>query len=159
MLHRLLVMTLALILAGCASLPPGVLLPRVSVATLDISSLGLFEQHFDVGLRLANQNDFDVTVDALDFELEVNGRSFAKGQSRTPTRIPASSSVVVQVDGVTRSKDLVSQFLALSPEALKEGLPYRISGRVKTDKSFGWLTFEQKGVYGGERPKTPGVAI
>lgn len=159
MLRRLLVLLLALGLAACSSLPLNALMPRVSVAAIDIKSLGLFEQHFDVGLRLTNPNDFDLRIEALDFDLEVNGQAFAKGMARTTMLIPAASSIVVQVDTITQSKDLIQQFLILQRDTLKEGFPYRIKGRVKTDKWSGWLPFEQRGVYGGEARKPRGIAI
>lgn len=156
---RLLVVFALLVLAGCAALPINAVPPKVSVAEIDIKSLGLFEQHFDVRLRLTNPNDFDLGIEALDFELELNGRPFAKGLARSPVLIPAVSSVVLRVDAITQSKNLVRQIRTLPPETLREGVPYRIKGRIRTDKSSGWLPFEQKGVYGGDEPSTKGIAI
>ncbi|MFZ0107508.1 MAG: LEA type 2 family protein, partial [Thiobacillus sp.] len=73
--------------------------------------------------------------------------------------IPATSSVVMRVDAITQSHNLVRQLIVLDPEKLKQGLPYLIKGRVKTDKWIGWLPFEQKGVYGGAAKKPQGSAI
>jgi LEA14-like dessication related protein len=156
---RLLVFFALLVLAGCSALPINAVPPKVSVADIDIKSLGLFEQHFDVGLRLANPNEFDLGIEALDFELELNGQPFAKGMARSPTLIPAVSSVVLRVDAITQSENLIQQIKTLPPETLREGVPYRIKGRIKTDKSSGWLPFEQQGVYGGGEKKPEGIAI
>jgi LEA14-like dessication related protein len=150
MLQRLLVLLLALGLTACSSLPFNALAPKVSVADVEIKSLGLFEQHFDVGLRISNPNDFDLKIEALDFELEVNGRPFAKGLGRTTTLIQAISSTVLRVDATMQSKNLIRQIKTLPPETLKDGVPYRIKGRVKTDKSPAWLPFDHTGVYGGD---------
>jgi LEA14-like dessication related protein len=155
---RLLVVFALLVLAGCAALPINAVPPKVSVAGIDIKSLGLFEQHFDVSLRLANPNDFDLGIEALEFELELNGRPFAKGLARSPTLIPAASSVVLRVDAITQSENLIQQIKILPPQMLMDGVPYRIKGRIKTDRSSGWLPFEQQGVYGGEK-KPGGIAI
>ena len=154
MLQRLCVLFVVLGLVACSSLPLNALAPKVSVAEIDIKSLGLFEQRFDVGLRVSNPNDFDLQIEALEFELELNGRAFAKGLSRVSTLVTATSSTVLRVDAITQSKNLLQQFKALSPEALKNGVPYRIKGRVKTDKLPGWLPFDRTGVYGGDE-KTP----
>lgn len=156
---RLLVVFALLVLAGCAALPINAVPPKVSVAEIDIKSLGLFEQHFDVSLRLANPNNFDLGIEALDFELELNGRPFAKGLAHSATLIPAASSVVLRVDAVTQSENLIEQIRILPPKMLKEGVPYRIKGRIRTDKSSGWLPFEQQGVYGGGEKKPEGIAI
>ena len=159
MLQRLLVGLIALNLVACSGLPPNAVAPKVSVAEVDIKSLGLFEQHFDVGLRVNNPNDFDLTIEALDFELELNGRAFAKGLTRTTTLIPAVSSTLVRVDAVTQSTNLVQQIKSLSPDAVKRGVPYRIIGRIKTDKSSAWFPFEKAGTVGGEAERPDGKAI
>jgi LEA14-like dessication related protein len=150
---------MALCLTACSGLPLNAVAPKVSVAEVDIKSLGVFEQHFDVGLRVNNPNDFDLTIEALDFELELNGRAFAAGQTRAATLIPAVSSVLLRVDAVTRSTKLMQQIRSLSPEALKRGVPYRISGRVRTDKSSAWFPFENAGTMGGEAEKPDGKTI
>lgn len=159
MMQRLLVFLLALGLAACSGLPFNAVAPKVSVAEVDIKSLGLFEQRFDVGLRVSNPNDFDLKIEALDFELEVNGRPFAKGLSRTSTLIPAASSAMLRVDAIMQSKNLIRQIKTLPPETLKDGVPYRITGRVKTNQSSSWLPFDHTGVYGGDEKKPAGRAV
>lgn len=149
---RILLFTIGL--AACSGLPFNAVAPTVRVAEVNIKSLGLFEQRFDVGLRITNPNDFDVTIEALDVELEVNGRPFASGLSQTSTRVAATSSTVLRIDAIAQSKDLIRQFEALSPDALKTGVPYRIHGRLRTDRSPRWLPFDHAGVYGSEQ-KTP----
>lgn len=150
---------IALSLTACSGLPPNAVAPKVSVAAVDVKSLGLFEQHFDVGLRVNNPNDFDLTIEALDFELELNGRAFATGLTRATTLIPAVSSALVRVDAVTQSTNLVQQIKSLSPDAVKRGVPYRITGRIKTDKSSAWFPFEKAGTVGGEAERPDGKAI
>ena len=159
MSFRLFVVSVLLVLAGCSGLPPKAVLPKFSVSGIEITSLGLLEQQFDVGLRLTNTNEFDLRVEAMEFDLEVNGREFAKGMSHAGMLVPAGSSAEVRVAAITQSKNLLEQFLTLSPEALKQGLPYRIKGRVKIDKLFGWMPFEYQGVVGGEEKKPKGIAI
>jgi len=158
MLQRLLALFLALGLAACSSLPLNVLAPKVSVADVDIKRLGLFEQNFDVGLRVANPNAFELKIEALEFEFELNGRAVASGQSNVPTLIPAESSSVLRVEAMTRSMSLLQQFKSL-PDILKQGVGYRIKGRVKTDKLPGWFPFEHSGVLGGEEKPAGGIAI
>ncbi len=159
MLHGWIAGLMALGLAACSGLPLNAAAPKVSVAEVDVKSLGLFEQHFDVGLRVSNPNDFDLKIEALDFELELNGRPFAKGQTRVTTLIPAASDSLLRVDAVTQSKNLIQQIKTLPPDALKGGVPYRIRGRAKTDKSSSWLPFDRAGTVGGDKDKSSGQAI
>jgi len=158
-LQRLFVLLLAFGLAACSGLPYHAKPPKVSVADVDIKSLGIFEQRFDVGLRVSNPNEFDLKIEALEFELELNGRAFAKGLARVSALIPATSSTVMRVDAVTQSKNLIQQIKTLPPDTLKEGVPYRISGRVKTDQSSQWVPFDHSGVYGGEEKKPKGKTV
>lgn len=158
-MRRLWILLVLFNLAACSGLPLNAVPPRVSVAEVDVKRLGLFEQRFDVGLRLANPNDFDLTIEALEFELEVNGRPFAQSLSRTATLIPAASSTVLRVDAIMQSRNLIQQIRTLPPETLKDGVPYRIKGRVKTDRSSHWLPFDHSGRYGGDAQKPGGRAI
>lgn len=159
MLQRLLMLVSVLGLAACSSLPLNAVAPTVSVANVEIKSLGLFEQRFDVGLRVGNPNDFDLTIEALEFELEVNGRPLANGVSRVPTLIPAAASAMLRVDAFMQSKNLIQQIKTLPPDTLQDGVPYRVRGRVRTDRSSGWLPFDHAGVYGGEGKNPAGKAV
>ena len=159
MLQRLLILVLALGLAACSGLPFNAVAPKVSVADVAVKRLGFFEQRFDVRLRVSNPNDFDLTIEALDFELELNGLPFANGLSQTSTRIAATSSTLLRIDAITQSNDLIRQIESLAPESLKAGVPYRIHGRLKTDRSPNWVPFDHAGVYGGGKEKSPGHAV
>lgn len=156
MMQRLLILLFTLGLAACSGLPWSAVAPKVSVADVEIKSVGLLEQRLDVGLRISNSNDFDLTIEALEFELDVNGRPFVNGLSRKVTRVSAMASTMLRVDAFMQSKDLVQQFKTLSPGALKAGVPYRVKGRIKTDQSSRWLPFDHAGVYGGDEKKSPG---
>ena len=158
-MRRMGVLLVLFSLAACSGLPLNMMAPRVSVATVDLRQFGVLEQHFDVGLRVANPNDFDLTIEALEFDLEVNGRAFAKSLSRAATRIPAASSAVLQIDAIMQSKNLLEQLRTLTPDTLKQGVPYRIWGRIKTDQSSRWLPFDRSGIYGGDAKPPTGRTI
>lgn len=153
MLPRLLAFALVLGLAACSGLPRNAVAPRLSVADVRLAQFDLREQRFDVGLQVENPNDFELTIEALEFDLEVNGRPFARGVSRAATRLPAAATTLVRIDAVTQSGDLARQLRTL-PGVLKDGVPYRIRGRVRTDRLPRWLPFDHSGVYRG-KPKSP----
>jgi LEA14-like dessication related protein len=155
MLQRLLVLFLPLVLAACSGLPLNAVAPRVSVGEVGLRHFDWFEQHYEVGLQLSNPNEFDLEIEALDFEIELNGLPFASGQSRNATVIPALSGTVLRVDAITQSKNLVQQIRALQPEATRDGVSYRVRGRVKTGHSPIWLPFDHAGLVGGEKQKIP----
>jgi LEA14-like dessication related protein len=157
-LQRLLVSLLALVLAACSGLPVNAVAPKLSVADVRLRHFDLVEQRFDVRLKVENPNAFELTIEALEFELDVNGQPFAKGVSQAVTHVPASAATIVRIDAFTRSDDLMRQ-IEMLPGVLKDGVPYRIRGRVKTDKSSRWLPFDHAGVYGGEGKAPEGRAL
>jgi hypothetical protein len=65
---------------------------------------------------------------------------------------------MLRVDTFMQAKDLIKQFKTLSPDALKDGVPYRIRGRIKTDQSSRWLPFDHTGVVGGGEKKPQGLS-
>lgn len=143
---------LAVLSAACTGLPFNAKAPKVSVAEVSVKRLGLFEQVFDVGLRVNNPNDFDINIEGLEFKLEINGREFATGVAHTHTRLPAFSSAVVRVDTTTDSNKLLQQIKTL-PELMQDGVPYRIQGRIKIDRVDDWWPFDHSGAYGGDKKK------
>lgn len=144
--------------AACTGIPFNAKAPKVSVAEVNVKQLGLVEQVFDVGLRINNPNDFDINIEGLEFKLEINSREFATGIAHTHTRIPAFSSAVVHVDTTTQSNKLLQQLKTL-PEILKDGVPYRIYGRIKIDRIADWVPFDRSGVYNrGGKPNEKGTA-
>lgn len=149
----------AAVTVACTGMPYNAEAPKVGVAEVSVKRLGLFEQVFDVGLRVTNPNDFDIAIEGLEFKLEINGREFATGTAHTHTRLPAFSSAVVHVDTTTDSNKLLQQIKTL-PEILQDGAPYRIRGRIKIDRANDWLPFDRSGVYGrDEKQKEKGTAI
>ena len=148
---------LAVLSAACTGLPFNAKAPKVSVAEVSVKRLGLFEQIFDVGLRVNNSNDFDIAIEGLEFKLDINGREFATGTAHTHTHVPAFSSAVVHVDTTTQSNSLLQQLKTL-PELMQDGVPYRIRGRIKIDRMDDWWPFDRSGVYGRDKqPKEKGT--
>lgn len=149
-LRVLVSIVVAVFTVGCTGIPFNAKAPKVSVTEVNVKRLGLFEQMFDVGLRVSNPNDFDIDIEGLEFKLEVNGRAFATGVAQTQTRVPALTGAVVHVDTTTQSDNLLQQMKTL-PEILKDGVPYRIHGRIKIDRATNWLPFDRNGVYGRDK--------
>ena len=66
---------------GCSGLFQTLERPRINIANITAQDVKLFEQVFDLELRVQNPNDLSLEINGLAFELEVNGKRFATGVS------------------------------------------------------------------------------
>lgn len=136
----------ALALWGCATLTGGLEAPRVHVSAIELREATLFEQVYDIRLRVQNPNNQDLPVQGLNFELEINGTTFARGGSAEAVVIPRLSSGVVQVEAISGLGGILQQLMKLQGAAPKS-VTYRISGAAFVGPE-GWrLPFEDRGEF------------
>lgn len=124
------VISLIFSLLGCATVDD-IIPPRVNlVKIVPEASSGVFEQQFLVDLRISNLNDFDIPLNGLSFEMDVNGSYFATGLANRKVLIPRLGSEVVSVQTTANSFDLIRQVL----NAVRIGsVAYRIKGTAIVD--------------------------
>jgi LEA14-like dessication related protein len=117
-----------LALAACSSTEP--VAPEVHVVDLRLLESSVFEQRFEIDLRIGNPNDFDLPLDGLTFDLEVNGEDFARGFSNEKVTVPRLGEERLSVVASTTLLELVRQMQLL---AERGDLSYRISGLAYFD--------------------------
>lgn len=103
-------------------------LPDVSLAGLSFAEAGLFEQGFTVQLRLKNPNDFDIPVDALNFALDINGGTFARGLTNEDFILPALEEVIVPIEVSVSTNDLIERVTAIGTG---RRLEYELTGSAE----------------------------
>lgn len=116
-------------LAGCAMISGKVEPPSVHVASVSLTGATLFEQQYKLGLRLQNPNDFDLPIEALSYEIELNDKPFAKGLSNQAVTVPRYGTALLEVEGISTLGELLRQYKQLARGDLK-GLHYLIKGHV-----------------------------
>jgi LEA14-like dessication related protein len=117
-----------LALAACSGAEP--VAPEVRVVDLRLLESSVFEQRFEIDLRIGNPNDFDLPLDGLTFDLEVNGEDFARGFSNERVTVPRLGEERLSVVASTTLLELVRQMQLL---AERGDLSYRISGLAYFD--------------------------
>lgn len=142
-MRRLILLGLASLLAACATLLGLPEKPRVALAGIVLEDLGLFEQRFQLALRVSNPNDTELTIDGLDFKLELNGKAFAGGESHEKVILPRKGDVLVKLKVKTRLAGILDQIKLL--QAGDKPLSYRMLGRLYTPWVPGGIAFERKG--------------
>lgn len=116
------------LLAACASTSP--IPPQVRITDLRLLDSGVFEQRFQIDLRIGNPNDFALPLDGLTFDLDVNGADFASGFSNETVTVPRLGEAVLSVTASTTVIDLVQQMVLL---AERGDLSYRVHGVAYLD--------------------------
>ena len=145
-----------LALAACSLGEP--VPPQVRMVDLRLLESGVFEQRFQIDLRIGNPNDFDLPLDGLTFDLEVNGADFARGFSNERVTVPRLGEETVSVVATTTLLDLVQQMQLL---ARRGDLSYRLQGTAYLN-SFTQRTapYESEGTFRLLGPReAPGQSI
>jgi LEA14-like dessication related protein len=129
-------------LCACAS-RPGMQPLGVTLTDIRPLSMGLLEQQYALKLRVQNPNAFDIPVAGLAYEVELNGKAFAKGVSRQDTVLPAFGELLLDVTAVSSLSGMLSQL-----DALRHGAPervtYRLQGRLSAPDNSS-IAFKQDG--------------
>jgi LEA14-like dessication related protein len=134
---------LLVLLAGCASVFGDVEPPEVSLAGLAFDRPGLFEQRLRLEVRVRNPNDFQLDVQRLLFDLEVNDRELGRGWTAAPFEVPAFGEAVVPVSMIVPTSDLIARVIELGTT---RRLDYLLKGEAKlSNVTFGTVPFEQTG--------------
>jgi len=141
-MRRILMLCCALLLGGCVGLGE-MKKPQVALAGLALENFNLFEQHFLVTLRVTNPNDSSVTVDGVDFDLELNGEHFASGVGNDKVTLPRMGDALVNLKVSTNLSGLWRQIRIM--QTTHKPLAYRVIGRLHAPWVPGGIPFDRKG--------------
>lgn len=133
--------TVLILGGGCAGL--FLKSPSVTLADIKIIDAGLLEQKFAFKLRIQNPNDSEIAITGLSFDVEINGKPFAKGVSNKSITIPRLDEQILEVSAISNLYGLFSQVKEFI-YGKNKALTYRIKGRLFTDP-FGELNFDEGG--------------
>ena len=144
-LLRMLVPLTLLCLTACATVPSDIEPPKISIVNIAPKDVAVFEQQFDVQLRIQNPNNQELEINGLRFDLELNDKEFGNGMSGQQVKVPRFGSEVVNVEVITSLSSFLRQFQDLNKSGVGK-LRYRLKGTafVLSPSSFK-LPFDEKG--------------
>jgi len=119
------------ILLGCAGLGQRLESPRITLASIKIQEVTVFESIFQIEIRLFNTNEAPLDIKGIDCDLELNGRRFATGVSKAQTKIPSYETALIPITIYSSVIDVVMGLRGLSKT---EKLKYKITGRLRLGK-------------------------
>ncbi|HJR76286.1 MAG TPA: LEA type 2 family protein [Nitrospiraceae bacterium] len=137
---------IGLFFAACATPPPGIEAPKVSIANIAPKDFALFEQRFDVQLRIQNPNEKELGLNGMRFDIDLNEKEFANGMTGETVVVPRFGSQVVNVEVITGIGSFLRQAQELNKTGAGGKVTYRIKGTafVESPGTFK-LPFDEKG--------------
>ena len=129
LLRRCGLLLLAAVLgSGCAALP-GFRIDPPSFTLVDLRPLpgGAFEQRLELELLVQNPNNFDVAIDGMRLQLDLNGQRLGRAVSKEALTVGRLDEVRMTVQASITLWDVARQLLALES---RQALDYRLSGDI-----------------------------
>jgi LEA14-like dessication related protein len=137
------VFLLVLGIAGCAGAPAR--LDPLSVTLSDISpaQIGLLEQEYAIKIRVQNPNDTAIRIEGLSYQIDLNGKPFAKGVSRQSASVPAFGEVMLDATAISNLGAMMSQIAQMQKDGMPERFSYHLQGKLGLRQSS--IPFDSQG--------------
>jgi LEA14-like dessication related protein len=134
-LRSVLVLLLLLQGVGCAGLGRKPSPPGVTLANISVREVKLFETVFQVQMRVFNTSDTTLAFEGIEADLELNGKPFARGVSRSKTRIAPYDTELVTMDVYSSAMNMVGALLDVmedrgTPRETLNRVGYRLRGKL-----------------------------
>jgi len=126
-MHKFMLSSVALLLAGCASLLPRLVPPGLEVVGVSLAGSDLAHTQIAVQLHVTNPNARAISVQGIDCSLALAGTQFAQGRTDAPFVVPASGETDFQV---TLNADLAAAMGVMLGQLGAKDVPYTVSGQA-----------------------------
>jgi LEA14-like dessication related protein len=130
------VLAVLLPLAGCATMAPKLEPPRLTVVSIGMVSADIFSQQFRVRLHVQNPNSRSIPIKAIDYELFLEGDSFAEGNASEPFVVPARGENEFDMTVRTNFVSSIGRLLSRMNGRDNSKVSYAIAGKVAVDIPF-----------------------
>jgi LEA14-like dessication related protein len=123
-------------LAGCATMAPKLEAPRLTVVSIGMVSADIFSQQFRVRLHVQNPNSRSIPIKGIDYELFLEGDSFAEGTASEPFVVPARGENEFDMTAKTNFVSSIGRLLSRMNGRDSSRVGYAIAGKVAIDIPF-----------------------
>ena len=118
---------LVALVEGCTTLPFQADKVNVSLSDVHITQVGVIEQTYALTLRIQNPNAKPLTIQGLSYNVEINGRNFARGVNPVSLTIAAFGETQIEVSAVSSISSLIEHIVRMKQEKPKT-FRYRLTG-------------------------------
>jgi len=132
----------ALLLASaCTGMRSKIEPPQITLETVRVVRIAEGKADLSASLRLANRNDFELAIDAIEFDLQLDGRPAVSSRTVHVDALPPGGEAKVDLAGRI---DVAAVATALMTLGSQLPVPYVLSGTV-TLRNGTALAFSRKG--------------
>lgn len=120
---------LVVTLAGCAGFKPEPARVDISISELSVGPSTVLEQTWNLKLRIQNPNNHDIPADGMKYQIDVNGKPFARGVNNQSVLLPRLGEAMVQVQAISDLQSLIQQIGDLR-RLSQPSLDYHMTGTL-----------------------------
>jgi LEA14-like dessication related protein len=132
-------------LAACAGVPPvNLKAPELKISSFDLTSISLSKIDFSLVVDASNPNAVDVPISDLNFDLNLLGTSFAKGQATDHIVLARGKTQPVTVDFSLSTSQFLKTLRQLK-QAKLDDMKFSLNGSARWGKNGILLPFERQG--------------
>jgi LEA14-like dessication related protein len=113
---------------GCAVSRYGIRAPSLSLVDVRPMPGGALEQRLELDLVVQNPNDFDVEIDGMRLQLDLNGLRLGRAVSNQTLSLPRLDEARMTLQASVTLLDVARQLLTL--DSAQQSLDYRLSGDI-----------------------------
>lgn len=121
-------------LSGCISTKLEA--PKLSIVNVGMVSADIFSQQFRIRLHVQNPNDRELPIKAIEYELFLQGDSFAEGISDRPFVVPALGEAEFDTVVSTNFMSSVARLLSKLDSNAGGKVQYTFVGKVHLSKGM-----------------------
>ena len=145
-IRSILIVLLAIFLAGCANLTPGFEDPSVEVTSIQLKNSNSLAPEFDIALRVSNPNRDALSIDGMTYSLFLAGNKVVSGVANDLPSIPGYGEVAVNIQaslslfgGLSLLNDLMTQN--------SESIDYELVTKLDVGRFYPKITLRQQGIF------------
>lgn len=132
------------LMSACSTLPRDFEIPKISIAGITPKDVAIFEQRFEVQLRIQNPNNFDLGLNGIRFDIDLNDKEFGNGMSPAKVIVPRLGSEVVAGEVITGLGSFLRQVQGMNASAPK--LRYHLKGTAFAESPSDFtIPFDESG--------------
>lgn len=139
--RRIAALGAALVAVACASVALKVDAPQVSLEAVRVTRIVASKAEISVRLRLFNPNASELVVNALDYEITLDGRQAASGRTTRVDPLPPGGEGRVEISGRVDVGAVATAMMALGSEL---PVAYTLKGTAAVQNGLS-LSYSRKG--------------